>query len=222
MNDTPPLDATLNQILSAHSRIRSDLRLQVERIAMREQELKAQLEDCGAQRAKIQEQERALDTTEVLYRKMLGLSAENSIGQLAISVAIGAKDAASEHPKPPRARIGPQRYQMFIALRTFENLTRHEIAEVTNLSEKRVRDQMVSDLQSGFVYEMGAEEKLGLTPAGLSLLERFETYQKLRGKKLAQLGDATDDADEPGETDNDETSGQTSLPSSLLDASWKE
>ena len=220
MDDTTPPDATLNQILSAHSRIRSDLRMQVERLAVREQELKHQLEDCLVRRAKIQEQERALDTTEALYRKMLGASAEGSIGQLAISVAIGAKDTDS--PKPPRARIGPQRYQMFIALRTFENLTRHEIAEVTNLSEKRVRDQMVSDLQSGFVYEMGAEEKLGLTPAGLSLLERFEAYQKLRGKKLAQLGDATDEADEPAETDNDETSGQTSLPSWLPNASWKE
>lgn len=220
MDDTPPLDATLNQILTAHARIRSDLRSQVEAISMREQELKALLEDCLVRRAKIQEQERALDTTEALYRKMLGTNADGGVGQLAISVAIGAKDA--EPQKPPRARIGPQRYQMFIALRTFENLSRHEIAEVTNLSEKRVRDQMVSDLQSGFVYERGAEEKLSLTPAGLSLLERFEAYQKLRGKKLAQLGDATDDADEQAETDNDDASGQTSLPSSLLDASWKE
>ncbi|PWC93234.1 hypothetical protein [Azospirillum sp. TSO5] len=220
MDDTPPLDATLNQVLTAHARIRSDLRSQVEAISMREQELKALLEDCLVRRAKIQEQERALDTTEALYRKMLGTNADGGVGQLAISVAIGAKDA--EPQKPPRARIGPQRYQMFIALRTFENLSRHEIAEVTNLSEKRVRDQMVSDLQSGFVYERGAEEKLSLTPAGLSLLERFEAYQKLRGKKLAQLGDATDDADEQAETDNDDASGQTSLPSSLLDASWKE
>ncbi|QCO18929.1 hypothetical protein D3869_27105 (plasmid) [Azospirillum brasilense] len=222
MNDTPPLDTTLNQILSAHVRIRSDLRLQVERISVREQELKSQLEECLAQRAKIQEQERALDTTEALYRKMLGTNAAGGVGQLAISIAIGGKDTAVENTKPPRARIGPQRYQMFIALRTLGSLTRHEIADATNLSEKRVRDQMVSDLQLGFVAESGAEEKLSLTPAGLSLLERFEAYQKLRGKKLAQLGDATDDADEQAETDSDEIGVQTMPPSSLLNDTWKE
>lgn len=218
MTDALSPVASLDQLLSAHQRVRADLLKQVAALNAHEASLRAELETCVTRRSSYEDQIRALDTTESLYRKMLGQQVPYvAEPQVIVHDADSRQVVASlpaNFPKPPRARIGPQRYQMFIALRDLGPLTRSEIATKTNLSEKRVREQMLSDAQAGFVSERLIDEKLSLSPAGTSLLERFEAYKRSKGIRLAQLGEAADDADDQGDSESEETEGDTPSVSS--------
>ena len=86
-----------------------------------------------------------------------------------------------------RARIGPQRYLMFVALRTFSRLTAINIAEETRLSVKRIREQMMADARLGIVKDYG--DAFELTKIGEDLLSRYESYKKSMGHALPTLAD---------------------------------
>lgn len=216
LNNPPPVDS-LSQLLSMHEHVRSDLERQVADVRVRESALRAELEAYVARRAELEDQLQSLDRAGEIYKKTLRAS-----GAYVFPVAPDEKPQIPGASKPPRARIGKQRYQMFLALHQFGSLTRTEIEGHTRLSEKRVREQMLSDIKDGFVTENEADDALSLTPEGVSLLERFQAYQTLKGNKLAKLGELIDGPDDQGDSEKDEDEDAKAFPSSLHDETDRE
>lgn len=90
-----------------------------------------------------------------------------------------------------RARVGPQRYFILISLRAAGALTLADVTKRTGLPERRVRDQLRSDIHDGVVDEVlvGVVHKYRLSKAGDQLLSRFEEYRKSSGKGLPTMED---------------------------------
>jgi hypothetical protein len=80
-----------------------------------------------------------------------------------------------------RARVGPQRYLILTSLRAGGTLALGEIIKDTALSERRIRDQLRSDIGDGVVDEVivGIAHKYRLSKAGGDLLQRFEELMEL-------------------------------------------
>lgn len=157
----------------------------------------------------------SLEVAAETIRHVLGEPASTAL-PVPADVAI-ATSGATDGDQPLRARIGEQRYLMLIALREFGALSEGDIAEATQLTPKRVRDQMRSDLDKKVVAEQG--DKLVLTEVGGDLLERFEQYRRETGQELWSLPiDAThaeggDPPDERPDTTLTEQLGEPVGPS---------
>jgi hypothetical protein len=122
----------------------------------------------------------------------------------------GKGEASAPVAKPPekeevigqkRARIGPQRYLMLTALCDRGTLTIHDLADITSLAPRRVRDQMAADEKAKIVelvtefIEIGKPiPKYQITPEGRQLRHRFVHYRQERGLPLPTPEDAQDDA----------------------------
>lgn len=76
-----------------------------------------------------------------------------------------------------------------------------DMATLTRLPYRRVKDQMVSDVRSGMVGMSG--DYYTLTSAGMDLLSRFKAYKRMHGQPLPTVDDlhSEDDRDD-AETDN--------------------
>lgn len=198
MNETANNIPTLDGLLRVHERIRADLRTQLDGLIKHEAELRAQLERCVVTRAQIEQREKALDATEAMYREMLSRSGAPD------AITSDRDESGFQNLRPAetsklRARIGPQRYQMHIALREFGPLSQEQIADLTGFTMKRIRDQMVSDMDAGVVS--CEVDKYRLTASGLDLLTRFEAYKRQRGERLPSLGERVNEADDSGAHD---------------------
>lgn len=100
--------------------------------------------------------------------------------------------------RQPRARFGPKRYRMLIAIRTFGRLSADATAIKTGLQPRRVKDQLNNDHVSGVLDR--DEEGFELTPLGRELLSRFEAEKQRVGQSLPTFDDASADEDrEEGE-----------------------
>ena len=89
---------------------------------------------------------------------------------------------------------------MFDALSTMDHLELDDIAALTKLNVKRVKEQMASDLKLGMVQHMGDSYAYTLTSAGMDLLVRFKAYKRAHGQPLPTAddphsGDDRDDAE---------------------------
>jgi DNA-binding MarR family transcriptional regulator len=96
-----------------------------------------------------------------------------------------------------RARIGPQRYLILIDIHQNGPTTTEEIAGRTELSIKRVKDQVRSDINDGVLDEVevstghpGGVAKLRLSNSGGELLRRFVEYRTMNNKLLPTKAEA--------------------------------
>jgi hypothetical protein len=102
------------------------------------------------------------------------------------------REVVAESPlnssRPPRARIGPQRYRIFHVLRQQHPIpvSEENISLRTGLTTKRVRDQMRGDVPDGMV-RVAASGEYVITDAGLALMARFEAYKQNKGQPLPSL-----------------------------------
>lgn len=160
----------------------------------REAQLREELEKIAAERADMEERRHALALTEQIYRDMgaWGDSSDQEVPPMSTPVSPKHK-AHWEPPKALRARIGPQRYRVFISFRKADRLTLDEVASYTRLPFKRARDIVLSDTHFGFLSKIGDEYTLA--SAGLDLLTRFEAYKRGKGETLPTLNDPLGDDD---------------------------
>ncbi len=93
----------------------------------------------------------------------------------------------------PRARFGPKRYRMLIAVRDLSELSAEGVAAKTNLALRRVKDQLGTDTASGILNLLG--DTYQITPLGRDLLTRFEVEQRRSGKRLPSFDDSSADED---------------------------
>jgi hypothetical protein len=119
------------------------------------------------------------------------MSAIDAIGT-AKPAAVAAAPRTGDLVVQKRARVGPQRYFILTSLRAVGPLSLGEIIKQTHLQERRVRDQLRSDINDGVVDEVavGLTHKFRLSKAGGELLMRFEEYRKATGKGLPTLDEA--------------------------------
>lgn len=184
----------LSALLSFHEKIRTNLNSKERELRDRESELRAQLESCLRGLSEIEDSRKALDKTEALYRSQMPSAGTQPLGDPA---------DAEEGDKKPRARIGGQRYLMFVMLRLFDALSIEDIAAGTHLAPKRVRDQMVQDLRIDVVSEN--EGRYSLTPKGLDLLKRYEAYKRARGELLPGADSVLAGGDDEEREDDSDT-----------------
>lgn len=106
---------------------------------------------------------------------------------VAVAVAQPTTDAVTQ-----RARVGPQRYLILTSLRAGAAMTLGEIIKATGLSERRIRDQLRSDIGVGVIDEVvvGIAHKYRLSKAGGELLRRFEQYRRSMNRPLPTMEDA--------------------------------
>lgn len=101
-----------------------------------------------------------------------------------------------------RARVGPQRYLMLVALREGGDLSFDEIEKWTGLPAKRVREQIKLDVEQNVVEEVDGEDhripEFALSEIGLDLLTRYEEYKRRKGEPLPTLADVRDDGSDEG------------------------
>lgn len=188
----------LEKLLTLHQGVRAGLDREESEVAGEEGRAHLLLQDCAVRRSKIGAKRRTLDEAEALYRQYFGAPIPTE--PLPINLPrFEERRVDSEQEKPkPRARIGPQRYRMLHLLRSHPGVALSEgtIATRTDLSAKRVRDQMRGDVSDGIAVRI-AEDRYAITSAGLDLLDRFESYKREKGQSLPSLtgpiGDGDDD-----------------------------
>lgn len=167
------------------------------------------LEGAASRRAMIAAQRDILNQSDTLIRRAIAAPFAADAVSFTIAPSSDLANGASDQSFPidqiiardeaepskrgqPRARIGGQRYRILNSLRTLEEMDRQEIAELTGLDRRRIKDQVSSDLAIGVVSEI--DGKVRLTDLGLDLLNRFEASKKARGLPLPPLeGPITED-----------------------------
>lgn len=192
---------------------RGHLDRRAEGIERREAAARRELEACAAERADVEKERSILDQADRIYRDALNGSAARVPEPPVVATAPDAAAGASI-PSPLRpvrkARIGPQRYRMFLALRQEMGLaTVESIAALARLDARRVKEQMQSDAELGYVAQHAADA-FGLTPAGQDLLARYEAYKRSKGQVLPTLDDPPGAEDASGadpETTNEGEEG---------------
>ena len=91
-------------------------------------------------------------------------------------------------------------------------LTLHDLAAVTNLNPRRVKDQMAADIRDGNVIEDNTG--YNLTNAGSFLLDRYEASRSARGLPLPPL---TTPASESDEQDDEQDDGEDAAVAPMSD-----
>jgi hypothetical protein len=139
----------------------------------------------------------AIDKYEALWRHAFGMAPAANEPAL---YAPSAPNSTPEEGQPKlRARIGEQRYRMFLALELLGPLTMADMIAMTGLGQKRIHDQMSSDMRIGVVEEKNG--RFALTDLGMDLKRRYDAYAAQRGKRLPTLEDgpgADEDGDDGG------------------------
>lgn len=176
--------------------------------------MRRDLEQCAIERRNIDRERQTLLEAAQIYDRELqsGVPVRALFEGVAIIPPETRTVSAPETDKPLRARIGPQRYRMLHALRERGSpVSTQELALITGLGPRRVKDQMMDDCAIGVVIsETGpADTSHRITEIGLDLLERFEAYKRTRGQALPSLigplrDDGHDDVD-PEEAGAEET-----------------
>ena len=164
----------LDVLLGANRLLLAELDQRAAKVNERENWARATLSECEGEREQIDQERAAVLVTDRLYRLRFVQSAESP--------------EVDYRPKT-RARIGPQRYRMlsFLKSQSTSNTwsSQAEVAMVTGLGQKRVRDQMRADSADGIVLEKN--ETYLLSAHGLNLLERYQRYKEARGEPLPPL-----------------------------------
>lgn len=193
----------LQKLLEANEFLRADIAQRLERVDEREARARAVLGDCEAERRELGSELAIIDEADRLYRRRF-LPASDQSGEAKSAKTEDIEAVGRQH----RARIGPQRYRILVALRKSRTaLALGMIVLQTGLSYKRVRDQLRADLTDGFIAEQGGT--FTLLQAGETLLERYESYKRAKGEPLPSL-------DEPISEDDGED-GESDAPSLSLD-----
>lgn len=178
------------------------------------QELRCERADVDVRQVealKVFDAERSAIDTKILAIEQALSILQSAFGQPAMSRRPNIPDemitlaAVLSPSRSKRARIGPQRYRMFHALRRSQvGMSADQVASVTGVDLKRVREQLSSDVSQGLAAEI--EGGFQLTPAGHDLLDRFENYKRSKGQPLPSTqgplkegdGDADDETSEEG------------------------
>ena len=183
----------LRDLLEANRILLTELDQRDAGVDEREAKARAIIDGCEAERREIDLDRQALLTTERLYRRRFVPLDEDAPAP--IRAADGVMELLTR--QKPRARIGPQRYRVLAILR-LKNvaIAPEEISATTNLTLKRVKDQLRADMAERIIGATG-DGRYGLWPAGLDLLERFEHYKRSRGEPLPSItGPINDEAEE--------------------------
>jgi hypothetical protein len=116
--------------------------------------LLAELERCEGELKRAEEDRGTLDRAEALYRGWLMANQDSLTPPSRPPMVFPAEPptaAPEEKPRPPKARIGPQRYHMLKTLREVAPLSADEVAASVGLPARRVRYQLASDLDKGLL-----------------------------------------------------------------------
>ena len=175
--------------------------------------LAQKLDELRARRQMIASERAALEQTQLLFERIVAAPLPSVPPHDELTTALSAMtlgaDPQSKERRPPRARIGAQRYRVLHTLRTLGPTERLMLAELTGFDRRRVSDVVSSDIGLGFMSE--EEGIITLTAAGTDLLERFENSRRSRGIPLPSLvgpikeEDEQEEADEPTHTQEAQT-----------------
>jgi hypothetical protein len=203
----------LDILLAIHERIRARIAREESALAARCEQLRAALEACQLDQEVLAKRRWALDETERAYREAEG------IDQVMAGIVPEPDDAGNSNSlvtenageKKLRARIGPQRYLILDALRLLGPISTDSAVQLTDLTPKRVKEQLSADTEIGVVARSG--DLYSLTEVGLDLLTRYEEYKRSKGEPLPSRDSvATDDAPDTAlHGDNDEQALETPL-----------
>lgn len=193
----------LESLGELHQATRSALDSEIARLMERRTALRAQVEECEASIQRAETDRASLDRAEELYRDWLS-SYESQTKGASSAEAV----QAVRKNKPPKARVGPQRYHMLNTLRELGRMSADHVAEITGLQARRVRHQLGSDLDKGVVASVA--EGYELTGQGADLLNRFEASRRARGVALPTLEEALAES-EGGHPVEDETSTENEV-----------
>ena len=188
-------DDDLTHLIEMNARALSKLDERVSSLTEREDRARRTLEKCQEERVQLEREHQALTLAEQVYRRTFGRPEDASIGN-GQSDPDGAK---------PRARIGPQRYLMLACIRNNVGATPDFIAQNTQLSPRRVKEQMGSDVAGGIVKDTSGVYHL--TFNGHQLMSRFEAYKDSRGEPLPSILDFADAVAENGIDETEEMIG---------------
>lgn len=185
-------------------------------LAVAEAKARKMLDDCAAQRQALVNRRAEIDAAEIAQGKLIqapvGVSEESvsagkavaltfEIGPLhrtpAPSLTAAVTLEGTDTEKQRRTRIGPQRYLMLATIRDAGPFSASEIATLTNLSPRRIKDQMWSDKKEGIVWEVddgsgSGVMKYSLTEEGAAFIAKFEERCKKLGKSLPTAADFVD------------------------------
>ncbi|MCJ2121169.1 hypothetical protein [Methylobacterium sp. J-077] len=178
-------------------------------IVAREAEARKILEACEAERSRIKKQRDGVLETEnlqltVLQDGTLGGSKLYGppIPQLRSEEILASESSDGGPSRKRRARVGPQRYLMLVALREGGDLSHDEIEKWTGLPAKRVREQIKLDVEQNVVEEVEGDDpripEFALSDIGLDLLNRYEEYKRRKSEPLPTLADVRDDGLDEG------------------------
>lgn len=167
--------------------------------------LAQKLDELRARRQMIASQRAALEQTRLLFERIVAaplpsVPPHDELTTILSDMTLGA-DPQSKERRPPRARIGAQRYRVLHTLRTLGATDRLMLAELTGIDRRRVSDVVSSDIGLGLMAEEGGI--IALTATGTDLLERYEHSRRSRGLPLPSLdGPIKEEEDEPEESDD--------------------
>lgn len=203
MSDTSPYAAALAATAEVLALLDQRLRLNGEKEAA----IQRSLERCHDERAELENERKTLTAAADLYRRYqrpAGLAAtEQTTGDLHSGALPLLPTQVTSTIPGVRARVGPQRYRILATLRLWARVaTYEEVIAATNLTSKRVRKQVKSDLQDGFI--VASPDGIALAEKGYELLERFENYKKSHGEALPPISGPLDDDEDAASADNSE------------------
>lgn len=188
-----PLD--LDALTELNRPVREELGRREALAAEREAQARREVEDCERERSQVAVDRSALDRVEELHRQLSG-SRPAGEGEREVGSGLTPSPDSDLKAKPLRARVGPQRYLMLVAIRDRGSASPEEVAEVTGLQLRRVRDQLSDDREKGFVAIVD-DGGLALTARGVEQLAVFEAAKASRGERLPTFEDAVAEADAP-------------------------
>lgn len=188
----------LDLLLRANAVLLADLDHQLEVIAEREAKAARILEECATGRQQVERERQALAAVSSMYRARF-VPDDDAPEQPPLEELrrqMGPIPGMLPVRSLRRARIGKQRYRMLAFLREHPDTMSSigEIATGTDLSHRRVRDQMRSDVFETVVIER--DDCYQITPSGLQHLNRFESYKRQKGQPLPPLNGPISDEDE--------------------------
>jgi predicted transcriptional regulator len=195
------MPADFRSALEAHAELRAKINGRRETLATRAAELFSAYTQTQEEHRQLGFKLESLAEVERMLREECGLSADSPntaepIDQQPVDDQNPRHDEF-EAPKRVKARVGPQRYFILCSLREHGALTHERILEGTGLSARRVKEQIASDVELGFVEEEA--DGFRLTPQGHDLLSRFEASRRARGVPLPTQADIL--REEAGEED---------------------
>ena len=180
--------SSLDALLSIHQEVVTALDARVEEVKRREDVARSVLVECQSERRQLEEERSQLVRAEMIYRRQLGGDTHLAPPDTNQARPRFVIEDGIPLPQPrSRARIGPQRFRMLSILRELGGSTSiEEIASLTDLSHRRVRDQMNSDAQAGNIIEQ-PPGRFALSNEGADLLARFIAYKVARNEALPSL-----------------------------------